>query len=188
MPGLTFGALSSIETGRLNKEGMRRRHITVDEWLVIARALDVPPVVLLCPLSSPDIEVLPGVAVHPWRAAAWVTAEASFPPQDGHVLPPQGREHEKVQQLRRHDLAAAAWHAAHEEMRLWTTPASGAPSAGWTREGETRYKLALDHKLEAERELKVIRARLADLRVTAPELPPLGDNNQLELDLQVSTP
>lgn len=61
----------------------RRSHISVAELLVLARALNVPPVVLLTPVGTAEsAEILPGVSRPPFRAAQWITGEAPFPGED----------------------------------------------------------------------------------------------------------
>ena len=58
-------------------ENGRRASISVAEWLVIAAALDVPPVMLLCPVGTAGTaEVLPGAEAPAYRAAQWVAGEA----------------------------------------------------------------------------------------------------------------
>jgi transcriptional regulator with XRE-family HTH domain len=58
-------------------ENGRRASISVAEWLAIAAALDVPPVMLLCPVGTADTaEVLPGTEAPVFRAAQWVAGEA----------------------------------------------------------------------------------------------------------------
>lgn len=58
-------------------ENGRRASISVAEWLAIAAALDVPPVMLLCPVGTADTaEVLPGTEAPAFRAAQWVAGEA----------------------------------------------------------------------------------------------------------------
>jgi transcriptional regulator with XRE-family HTH domain len=58
-------------------ENGRRASISVAEWLAIAAALDVPPVMLLCPVGSAETaEVLPGTDAPAFRAAQWVAGEA----------------------------------------------------------------------------------------------------------------
>ena len=58
-------------------ENGRRASISVAEWLAIAAALDVPPVVLLCPVGTAETaEVLPGAEAPAYRAAQWVAGEA----------------------------------------------------------------------------------------------------------------
>jgi len=57
-------------------ENGRRASLTVPELLIIARALDVPPVQLVYPVGHVDaVEALPGQNVPPWTAAKWLTGE-----------------------------------------------------------------------------------------------------------------
>lgn len=67
--------LTNLENGRL-------RNITLGELLVIARALEVPPLALATPVG-PDaplvIEVLPGVPVSPIEALMWIIGERAVP-------------------------------------------------------------------------------------------------------------
>ena len=61
----------------------RRAHISVAELLVIAAALGVPPVLLICPVGDTDeIEVLPGQSRPAFRAVQWFSGEGSFPGPD----------------------------------------------------------------------------------------------------------
>ncbi|WP_158852375.1 helix-turn-helix domain-containing protein [Saccharothrix deserti] len=114
---LTFSAITSIETGRPDETGRRRRGVTVDELAVLARALLVPPVVLMFPLHT-DAEVTwsPGATAHPWHAIRWFSGEGRQP-----VKPRGGGEydaatgihkwyeeepkdnHEQLDLLRRHE-------------------------------------------------------------------------------------
>lgn len=77
--GMEFprSTLADLESGR-------RAHISVAELLVLARALNVPPVVLLVPVGAEaSAEILPGASRPPFRAAQWITGEAPFPGEDG---------------------------------------------------------------------------------------------------------
>ncbi|WP_182262449.1 helix-turn-helix domain-containing protein [Rhodococcus sp. UFZ-B548] len=78
-PGLTFAALTNIETGR-KKDGKRRRDITIDELVVIARALRVPPAVLMFPVGLVDeVEPVPSVKVPTWGAYKWFVGSGPMP-------------------------------------------------------------------------------------------------------------
>src|SRR5689334_10593960 len=56
-----------------NLENNRRDTVTVAETLILAAALDVPPVLLLAPVGrEPEIEVLPGTRATPWHARGWL--------------------------------------------------------------------------------------------------------------------
>jgi transcriptional regulator with XRE-family HTH domain len=71
---LTAAAITNIETGRRDKQsGRRQRLITVDELLLLAHALAVPPVLLLLPVGSNEkVAVTPKVAVSPGLAWRWI--------------------------------------------------------------------------------------------------------------------
>lgn len=47
--GLSPAALTNLETGRRDKTGRRRRHVTVDELVALSDALEVPWSVLMSP-------------------------------------------------------------------------------------------------------------------------------------------
>jgi transcriptional regulator with XRE-family HTH domain len=74
-PQLTQAVIDNIETGRRHEDGTRRRHVTVDELLALALALNAPPLYLLIPpddLEAPypitSTEVLPRYQVAAWFA------------------------------------------------------------------------------------------------------------------------
>jgi transcriptional regulator with XRE-family HTH domain len=78
---ITASVLVNIETGRPDKTtGARRRDITVDEVLVLAYALDVPPVVLFVePDNQTPLPITPKTQVSGWDALYWVTGEEQPP-------------------------------------------------------------------------------------------------------------
>jgi transcriptional regulator with XRE-family HTH domain len=45
--GLSESVIENIETGRVDADGVRRRDVTIDELLIIARTLDLSPLDLL---------------------------------------------------------------------------------------------------------------------------------------------
>ncbi len=82
---MTAAAIANIETGRRNPEtGQRRRDITVEELVIFAYALDVPPVILVIPVGQHELsEVLPNRVVTSWTAAQWFTGESALPTRRG---------------------------------------------------------------------------------------------------------
>ena len=61
-PEITVSVIANIETGRKDKDGLRRRDVTVDELFAFAYALEVPPVLLTVPLDGADqLQVTPEV-------------------------------------------------------------------------------------------------------------------------------
>lgn len=74
--------ISNIENGR-------RTNVSVAELLVLARALDVPPVVLVFPVGYEEqSEFLPGKTSGTLRAIDWFSGERLAPGQRGDVWPP----------------------------------------------------------------------------------------------------
>jgi transcriptional regulator with XRE-family HTH domain len=66
---LTARMVASLETDRLDDVNLR-------EIFAIAYVLAVPPILLMLPIGSEDeVEIVPGVAVHPEVARRWVTGE-----------------------------------------------------------------------------------------------------------------
>jgi transcriptional regulator with XRE-family HTH domain len=73
--GLEFprSTLADLESGR-------RAHVSVAELLVLARALDVPPLLLLFPVGAEEeTEVLPGEPRPSFRAAQWFAGAGPYP-------------------------------------------------------------------------------------------------------------
>jgi hypothetical protein len=72
---MSAASLTNIESGR-RQAGRRRREISLDELVVLARALDVPPILLLFPVgTAPETEIGPGAAVPTWHAVRWFIGE-----------------------------------------------------------------------------------------------------------------
>ena len=56
-----------------NLEHRRRDFVSVSELLLIAAALNVPPVLLIAPIGhQSEMEVLPNVRSSPWRTRGWL--------------------------------------------------------------------------------------------------------------------
>lgn len=71
-PEITYAAITNIE--RKNKaETKRRRDVTVDELMILAYALAVPPLLLVFPLGAVDQVNIPprNNAMGPWWAWKW---------------------------------------------------------------------------------------------------------------------
>jgi len=71
--GISRTAISNLEVGR-------KRAVEVPELIVLAAALEVPPILLLYPeLPGGEVEILPGITVGSWDAAQWFTGERQMP-------------------------------------------------------------------------------------------------------------
>jgi transcriptional regulator with XRE-family HTH domain len=73
-PQLTAASLANIERGQDPNAKRKRRDVTVEELVILGYALQVPPILLMVPLGDADeVELVPGVAVHPYDAALWIS-------------------------------------------------------------------------------------------------------------------
>lgn len=72
---LTPAVITNLELGR--REGTGRRRVTVEELLIFATALDVPPVLLFLPLDGrTELEIGPGHTMSSWKALFWLAGES----------------------------------------------------------------------------------------------------------------
>lgn len=102
-----------------NLENKRRAIVSVPELLALARALGVPPLMLVFPVGrEEEVEVLPGKHVPTWQAVMWFTGEAPFPGSesepDGQGAAPILLFREYFRRLEQHADARAAAHAARQ--------------------------------------------------------------------------
>lgn len=131
-----------------NLESGRRETLSVAELLVMARALDVAPVLLVFPVGHEAVaEPLPDAVVDTWRAAKWFTGESPLP---------LGAPGEEWSDRQRWEDSPMALFRDHEELvRRWVRAnASMAGSAdvgeqGWETPTE-RPDLMLIRVQEAE--------------------------------------
>jgi transcriptional regulator with XRE-family HTH domain len=88
-PQLTVPALYVIESGRREKgTNRRRRNVTVDEWLALALAFEVAPIVLAVPEESSDIyQVTEGSdpMVMAWAVYYWIIGSRPLIPLDADI-------------------------------------------------------------------------------------------------------
>ncbi len=101
--GMTRSVIANLETGA-------RDSLTVPEWLILAAALDVPPMLLLYPLGRTEdsIEVLPGVQLSPWEGLQY--AETG-------QFRTSASEDKTIQLFRAHDSGVRQWRRASAELR-----------------------------------------------------------------------
>lgn len=73
LPSITRTVITKLENGR-------REAVSTAELLVLAAALDVPPILLVIPLMrQPLVEILPGLNVWPWAALLWFRGDSDEP-------------------------------------------------------------------------------------------------------------
>ena len=117
-------------------ENGRRAHVSVAELLVLAAALEVPPLALMLPVGTAETaEILPGLERGTWEAAKWVTGEEMFPGdiKRGEVI------------VRVTDLALYRLHDRHEddEIRASAAAAAALARAAALRSARESERLAL---------------------------------------------
>jgi len=93
-----------------NYESGRKKGLDVAELLVLAAALQIPPLTILFPdLPDGPVEVLPGIQSTSWDAAAWCSGEAGSPdPKDQSWPTSQPYELVRAVRERRSQLLAMA--------------------------------------------------------------------------------
>lgn len=104
-PSLTEPVVGYIETGRPDAAGRRRREVTIDELVILSRALSVAPLELVTGAGArTEVEILPGLFVTPGRALAWLSGRAPLPGQDWSAQPSGlglAASHEREEELLR---------------------------------------------------------------------------------------
>lgn len=160
-------AISKLENGS-------RESITVGELFVLARALSVPPLLLLCPVGHLErLEILPGHTAEPWEAARWVIGDianqeerpAWIRPEE---LPAYRGASMPLVLLREHDRLAREWQRGHREIEQVLQRQSAASD---TKLFAARLEFAQREQLRLERELKNIRRRITKFVTVLPKAP-----------------
>jgi hypothetical protein len=161
---LDLAVISKLETGY-------RQTITVSELLVLAKALRVPPALLLFPVGHDvRVEALPGRHVDPWEGLKWFSGEGPFPAVDGaegHLAPVTA---DTPSLFRRHDRLVSDYQAIVRKARQARELSVG--------EGKTDVERAAlrdaaeAHERSAELVLEQLRGLRAQLRGLVSILPP----------------
>jgi transcriptional regulator with XRE-family HTH domain len=120
-----------------NMEGGRRTGVNLAEILVLALALDVPPLLLLVPIGGPEeIELLPNAPTSPQAAYAWIVGRAPFARRAGERSDgtPRYRVNldvtdtmlfaENAERIKLYDQHAAAIEE-FDKLRTWNAEAAG---------------------------------------------------------------
>ncbi|GAA2791491.1 hypothetical protein GCM10010470_27900 [Saccharopolyspora taberi] len=174
-PDLTFAAITSIETGRRDETGRRRRDVTVDELAVLARALDVPPALLLFPIDSEEeVTWSPDARTNPWSAIQWLSGAKPAPDQRSEHRPDRMRP--PLEAYHDHEDWQGHWWQSYMRSQSWEERAEKVKSA------DTREKLLAAADLEDEWRIDAIEGWILDARVellqagvTPPELSTDGE-------------
>lgn len=158
-----------------NLESGRRNSVSVDELVILARALQVPAILLVFPVGRcRGVEAIPGQEIPPWDAVRWFSGqrfEALFKVPLREVLGGPGLDF-PVEVYRDHDFAVATW--AHER-QLAEAQLEAAERDKNTALKDAHLRLAEGASLratQAEDHLREVRRRIRDGDLMPPVLPP----------------
>lgn len=143
-----------------NLENGRREAVSLAEVLILATALEVPPLLLIVPVGlREDLEILPTASIPTWDAAKWVSGEH---------LTSRPDEATALDYYRAHDATVAAWRKLMQRM---------AESVAADDERSVRiYRTAADQQIL---DLAKIRNTMRERGLLLPSLPPeLADVDQ----------
>lgn len=101
--------LSDLENGR-------RRHVTIAELMVLARALNTTPIALLFPDPDGEIEILPGVKSDQGFALQWFSGFVDVPSLGGDQLCDDKKAY--AENLRPIELAREVWELREQKAAL----------------------------------------------------------------------
>lgn len=168
---LSLNAVSKIELGN--------RGVDLDEVTALARALRVPPLLLIFPIGRERwTEVLPGAIVGTWRGAQWFTGEAVYP----RYRPPSTQafwdgtdfadwRDTAPKYFREHDSIIGSWNRAYSEASRAREQAAGedlddAERQGWQHLADSSQR----HVAEVETILRRHRATMRNAGIDPGEL------------------
>jgi transcriptional regulator with XRE-family HTH domain len=100
-----------------NYESGRKKGLDIAELLVLAAALQIPPLAILFPqLPNGTIEVLPGMETTSWNAAAWFSGEANSPDPTRDPWP-TSKQYELLRAVRERHNQLVAFPQFYDYMR-----------------------------------------------------------------------
>ena len=151
-----------------NLENGRRASVDLAEVLILAKALDVPPVALLVPAGQTGaMEILPGQTYSTDDALQWITGETMLDDE-----PEEDTVEERFDEIRRHR------QAVHNLLKSVSRAEEYRRGAAMTRDRPTRdANLELVARLdefvsEQSRSLQDFRATMRAKGIQPPTLPP----------------
>lgn len=170
-PQLTSASLGNIERGQAEGAKRARRRVLVSELIVLARALQVPPVLLVIPLGHErTVAVAPDLDVDTWDAAKWFTGEAPLPRSRTDEREAWERGAMPIDDYRWHDH-----YLREREASLLVIQAEGEPSPDLPEQlqSEVRERIAVEHQRirRVEQQLREHRQQMRRRGLAMPALP-----------------
>ncbi len=156
-----------------NLESGRRDSISVAEILVLARALRVPPALLIVPLGREETaEILPGRQVATWPAFMWLGGDIWSGAANGQTTLALGTPGwAEIELFRDHEYALNEWSSNLRDLKNAEISAQTAE----TENIKNAIARRADHLTEAlqnnERHIRVVRARIREEGLIPPPLP-----------------
>lgn len=145
-----------------NLESGRRDSVSAAELLVLAAALGVAPVELLCPVGYDErLELLPGRTMDPLRASRWVDGELALDVTGPETVlrPPAAGEE------------SGTWLAEHHAALVEQVQVREAELYRSIEEFESRKTVMDGYREVAEQSIRFIRAEMRRRGMTLPPLP-----------------
>lgn len=128
-----------------------RQSLTLAELLVLARALNVPPLRLVFPVgTAARAEVLPGVEVDTWQAAQWFTGHEAFPADAAAIDDDDAwSDGGDVEQWRQGAMPVTMWRRHADLVARWHQAVQDAAAIRQTAERDRRETERIRRKLAA---------------------------------------
>ncbi|MDH6111384.1 transcriptional regulator with XRE-family HTH domain [Kitasatospora sp. MAP12-15] len=151
-----------------NLESGRRGSLKLEELLVLAKVLEVPPVSLIFPLDDrPTVELLPEMDVPSWEAASWFTGEERLT-----TAAPAGSPRAALDAFREHQVAVETALLSTEQA---VTRRLQAPRARNPEIAAQLIRQAEEFERIASRDYDVLKATRDQLRAQGLRPAPLPD-------------
>jgi hypothetical protein len=169
-----------------NLESGRRDTVSVAEVLVLAAALDVAPVELICPVGfDKHMEMLPGITVDPLAAMRWFAGERKLDIVDvGAILSEPGRiaERSNVYLVKQHDELISVLRKQEADAAKEIADAAAEGADGRARAAASyRMSSVADLRNFIGETLRLLRAEMRNRGMLLPDLPPdieLGEEGE----------
>lgn len=150
-------------------ENKRRANLAIAELLIIARALEISPLLLIAPVGRQEtMEILPGLMAAPWDAIRWLEGEVDLqelPEGQIKAVTPEDWDEQPLFLFGFHQRLIFRWRSAQKAI--------------FDRPDQRGAWLAEIHQEVAD-ELRRVRSRMRRLGLTPPPLPPELDDVDVE--------
>lgn len=160
-----------------------RNTVTVADLLVLAKALGVPPALLVYPLGvEPIMETLPGERRPTWDALRWFTGAAAFPTEKPDPEPGPFKGTDKDDRAwgvssapltfyEDHDLRVTKWLWEHKRVGVIEDAARKAVTDQERDAHEDRLRDVRERLAELEHDVATLRQNVRDHGMIPPPLP-----------------